>query len=54
MSNDSFRAMGSRIAARLLTGRLAFLLGGLLDLALYALAASREHSSQAEPPPPAP
>jgi hypothetical protein len=33
--------VASRIAERLLTGRLAFLLGGVLELAAYALAASQ-------------
>jgi hypothetical protein len=46
----------SRIAERLLTGRLAFLLGGVLELATYALAASRARARHPQPPaqPPAP
>jgi hypothetical protein len=34
----------SRIAARLLTGPLAFLLGGVLDLAAFAALAWRERA----------
>jgi hypothetical protein len=48
--------MASRIAEHLLTGRLAFLLGGLLDLTAYALAAPRARARDArdaQPPAPA-
>jgi hypothetical protein len=45
--------MVSRFGARLLTGRLAFLLGGVLELTAYALAASWARARAARSPAPA-
>ena len=39
--NDSLTRVPSRIAARLVTGPVAFLLGGVLDVLAYAVAAAR-------------